>query len=292
MKTICIYHANCADGFGSAWVVRKAFMQYWPDEEIEFHPGIYQTPPPDVSHKNVIMVDFSYKRPVVEAMLSVCNNMVIIDHHASAIDDLSNLIHDRLIKIFDNNHSGAMLTWNHFFPGEDAPWMLIHIEDRDLWRFKYSDTRAIQANLFSFPYDFSEWTHIAQILQHSEGRSGFAAEGKAIERKHFKDIYEHIGEATRWIRLGPSRILMPIINCPKMWGSDAAHILAEKQLSVKIAAYYWDGSDSRNFGLRSVGNVDCPEIAKFYGGGGHPNSAGFKVSFEVAKTLELETFPF
>lgn len=23
-KTMCIYHGNCADGFGAAWVVRKA----------------------------------------------------------------------------------------------------------------------------------------------------------------------------------------------------------------------------------------------------------------------------
>jgi hypothetical protein len=52
--SMCIYHGNCADGFGAAWVVRKALG------EIDFHPGKYQEPPPDVTGKDVVMVDFSY----------------------------------------------------------------------------------------------------------------------------------------------------------------------------------------------------------------------------------------
>jgi len=27
MTTLCIFHGNCADGFGSAWVVRKAMAE-------------------------------------------------------------------------------------------------------------------------------------------------------------------------------------------------------------------------------------------------------------------------
>ena len=34
--SMCIYHGNCADGFGAAWVVRKALG------EIDFHPGKYK----------------------------------------------------------------------------------------------------------------------------------------------------------------------------------------------------------------------------------------------------------
>jgi hypothetical protein len=37
---MCIYHGNCADGFGAAWVVRKALG------EIDFHGAKYQEPPP------------------------------------------------------------------------------------------------------------------------------------------------------------------------------------------------------------------------------------------------------
>ena len=36
---LCIYHANCVDGFAAAWVVRKAFHGV-----VDFHPGIYGEP--------------------------------------------------------------------------------------------------------------------------------------------------------------------------------------------------------------------------------------------------------
>ena len=59
---ICIYHGNCADGFTAAWAVRRRFPG------VECIAGVYGAPPPDVRDKHVIMVDFSYKRPVLEAM--------------------------------------------------------------------------------------------------------------------------------------------------------------------------------------------------------------------------------
>jgi oligoribonuclease NrnB/cAMP/cGMP phosphodiesterase (DHH superfamily) len=148
--SMCIYHGNCADGFGAAWVVRKALG------EIDFHPGKYQEPPPDVTGKDVVMVDFSYKRPVLLEMAEKANSILILDHHKTAAEDLLDLPANVTAK-FDMGRSGAMLTWEHFFPGEAPPPLLLHIEDRDLWRFALQNTRQIQANVFSFPYDFQVW---------------------------------------------------------------------------------------------------------------------------------------
>lgn len=50
---ICIYHGGCADGFTAAWAVWKR----WPD--VEFVAGIHGDPPPDVTGKHVLIVDFS-----------------------------------------------------------------------------------------------------------------------------------------------------------------------------------------------------------------------------------------
>src|SRR4029077_6564994 len=83
---ICIYHGNCADGFGAAWVVRRAIP------ECEFHAGVYQNEPPDVRGRDVILVDFSYKRPVLEGMARVAASLLIIDHHKTAIDELKDLM--------------------------------------------------------------------------------------------------------------------------------------------------------------------------------------------------------
>jgi oligoribonuclease NrnB/cAMP/cGMP phosphodiesterase (DHH superfamily) len=104
--SMCIYHGNCADGFGAAWVVRKAMG------EIDFHPGKYQEPPPDVTGKDVVMVDFSYKRPVLLEMAEKANSILILDHHKTAAEDLLDLPANVTAK-FDMGHSGAMLTWEH-----------------------------------------------------------------------------------------------------------------------------------------------------------------------------------
>jgi hypothetical protein len=80
---LCIYHGNCQDGFGAAWTVRHAL-----GDRVEFYPGIYQNEPPDVTGRDVIIVDFSYKRPVIEAMALKAHSILILDHHKSAVADL------------------------------------------------------------------------------------------------------------------------------------------------------------------------------------------------------------
>src|SRR3977135_3523236 len=82
--TLCIYHAFCADGFGAAWVVRRAL-----GVDVEFHPASYGQEPPDVTGRDVIMVDFSYKRPVLEDMAKGAHSILILDHHKTAVEDLA-----------------------------------------------------------------------------------------------------------------------------------------------------------------------------------------------------------
>lgn len=264
---MCIYHGNCADGFGAAWVVYKALGN------IDFYPGKYQESPPDVTGKDVVMVDFSYKRPVLLEMAKKANSILIIDHHKTAAEDLINLPMNVTAK-FDMSHSGAVLTWKHFFPNKEPPLLLLHIEDRDLWRFALKNTRQIQANVFSFPYDFQVWDTLMETAP-----ATLAMEGEAIERKHFKDIHELLNVVTRNMVIGGYSI--PVANLPYTMSSDAGHELAKGN---PFAACYWDTPEGRVFSLRSQDEgVDVSEIAKKYGGGGHRNAAGFRVSFAQAQ---------
>lgn len=265
-KPLCIYHGNCADGFGAAWVFHACA-----EREFEFHAGVYQNDPPDITGRDVYLVDFSYKRPVVEAMLGKATRVVLIDHHKTAIEDLAPLIESGKIEaLVDLEHSGAMLAWKWFNGNfREPPDLIKHIEDRDLWRFALPGTREIQANVFSHPYDFAVWDELMRrpVVE-------LIAEGKAIERKHFKDINEFIGAAA--YRMSIAGHSVPVLNAPYFWSSDAGHILAEGE---PFAACYWDvANGERVFSLRSTEDgVDVSEIAKKYGGGGHKHAAGFKV---------------
>ncbi|WP_409292225.1 phosphohydrolase [Pseudomonas sp. KCJK9058] len=296
-KTMCIYHGNCADGFGGAWVVRKAL-----GEQVEFVAGVHGQEPPDVTDKDVIIVDFSYKYEVMARLSWKANSIIILDHHKSAAEDLGKFppFHagvrvdgrhpDGSVALgwesahismnsqnspaiaccFDMNRSGAMLAWDHFFPGQEPPMLLRHIEDRDLWLFQLDGTREIQANLFSYPYDFEVWdTLMATDVQ------SLRSDGAAIERKHQKDVAELVAVTKRRLVIGGHDV--PVASLPYTLTSDAGHLMAQGE---PFAACYWDTPDGRVFSLRSTDDgMDVSEIAKQYGGGGHRNASGFRVPF-------------
>jgi oligoribonuclease NrnB/cAMP/cGMP phosphodiesterase (DHH superfamily) len=287
MKILCIYHGQCADGFGAAWVVRKALGT----ENVEFYPGVYQEPPPNVAGRDVILMDFSYKRPVLDEMARAAHSILILDHHKTAAADLADLppapkwsiwqgcgigddpplsIGLRVRAVFDMDRSGAGMAWDYFFPGEARPALLNHIEDRDLWRFSLDGTREIQANIFSHPYDFEVWDRLM-----GDDPQSLRAEGLAIERKHFKDIAELVKATQRSMVIGGVEI--PVANLPYTLTSDAGHQMAMAHPS-RMACCYWDTPGGRVFSLRSTDDgPDVSAVAKKYGGGGHMHAAGFRM---------------
>lgn len=282
---ICIYHGNCADGFTAAWAIWKL----WPD--IAFFPGVYGETPPDVTGKHVLMVDFSYKRPVLEVMGSSAASITILDHHKTAHADLEPFVVIDLQgpvtlsdmasfsgqlpiqALFDMNKSGAMLAWEFCFPDEPAPRLVQHVQDRDLWRFELIGTREIQAAVFSYPYEFETWNTLVEDCETPAGRNHLINQGAAIERKHFKDIDELLAQTRREMVIGGFRI--PVANLPYTLASDAANKLAQ---GAPFGACYFDRNDGKRvFSLRAVdGGEDVSAIAAMYGGGGHAKASGFQ----------------
>lgn len=279
-EKICIYHGNCADGFGSAWAVRK-YHQFWNIEQPEFYAGVYGQEPPNVIGKEVIIVDFSYKRPVLLKMAEAAKTILIIDHHKTAQEDLVGLP-DNVTTVFDMKRSGAALTWMYYFKGSEPPFLLRHIEDRDLWKFDLPATREIQAAVFSHPYNFEVWDKLAASFDEF-GNTSLINEGAAIERKHFKDIDELLGVTQREMKIAGH--FVPVANLPYTLTSDAANKMARGK---PFAACYWDTPNGRSFGLRSAADgVDVSKVAEQYGGGGHKHAAGFSVSFNQAFEFEV-----
>lgn len=281
MKSLCIFHKGCADGFGAAWAVHKAL-----GDTVEFPPGIYGAPPPDVTGQDVIVVDFSYKRPVMEAMCQTAASLIVLDHHKTAAEELAGLENSPGITIsalirIDMEKSGAVLAWEHFHPGMPVPHLLQHIQDRDLWRFSLPGTREISACIFSHQFDFDLWDMLASEIERDP--TTILAEGAAIERAHHKDIAELLRTSTRIMSIGGYRV--PVANLPYTMGSDAGNLLCRGTVDgtpPPFAGIYYDRPRGRSFSLRSIGDFDVSAIAKLYGGGGHQNAAAFSVRLDWA----------
>lgn len=283
-KVLCIYHGNCDDGFGAAWVVRRALGA----GNVKFYPGVYQKEPPNCEGLDVLMVDFSYKRPVLDALFRQANSLLILDHHKTAQEDLAdikepfggadwkrhldNVYQDRRegcsqpYALFDMNRSGAGIAWDFFFPEETRPVFINYLEDRDLWRKQLPKGDEFTIALRSYPQDFKLWDIIFEEME------GLFVEGVAIQRYYRLRVEEmkrsaypaHINDAACWIS-----------NAPYFAASEVAGELCDHD-GAQFGACYFEASGGRyQYSLRSHGDFDVSAIAKQFGGGGHKNAAGF-----------------
>lgn len=280
-RTICIYHANCADGFTAAWVVNKAL------HGVQFIPAAYGDTPPDVSGADVILVDFSYKAPVLEKLAKSARSVLVLDHHETAMEELEGFAppsHDWAGHIintqrfqgtayveFDMSRSGAQMAWDFFHGSATRPALVDYVGDRDLWQFKLPHSREISAWLASQPQDFGTWETSANRLSDARLFAVAATEGEAILRKHMKDIEALLPVTRREMNIGGH--MVPVANLPPTMASDAAGMMAEGQ---PFAATYYDQPAGRVFSLRSrEDGENVAQIAASYGGGGHAAAAGF-----------------
>lgn len=294
---IMIYHANCADGFGAAWA---AWMRWGND--VEYVPCSYGDEPPHVFDKHVLIGDFSFKQPVMSEMAKDAASIIVLDHHNTAEQELERWIWDdvsgsfwagddpmeavrhidthvgqRIAASFDKNRSGARMMWD-FCHGSDAPPLIKLIEDRDLWRFAFPETKAFNLWLRAEPFDFVRWRFIDQDLNCGKERDRLFTEANAMQR-FFDQKVDEIAKRVRHVRIGGH--VVPSVNCPPEFVSDVAHAVLAKHKDARFAAGYWDTRDGRSWSLRSDYDgeyrLDVSEIAKRYGGGGHRNAAGFTV---------------
>ena len=268
--TMCIYHANCADGFGAALAVWLRFS----DSRPEFVPAAYCEAPPNCAGHDVLLVDFSYKLPALEQIIAEAKSVTILDHHKTAEADIQPLLDaGRVHGEFDMARSGAAMAWDWCFPDEDRPRLIEYIQDRDLWQFNLEGTREISAALFSYDQDFEVWKNILTALEDDEGQQFILSMGQTLRRKHNKDLEDAL-KATRR-RMTICGYSVPVANLPYIFASDAGNRMAEGEL---FAASYFDTHEGRKFSLRSKeGGMDVSEIAKRFGGGGHARAAGFQV---------------
>ena len=255
-RTIVIYHANCIDGFTAAWVAWRRYR-----ESAEYLPASYGDAPPDVTDAEVLIVDFSYPRAVLETMAEASHSLEVFDHHKTAQADLAGFDY----ATFDMERSGAGLAWDALFV-TPRPWLVDYVEDRDLWRFKLPNSKSVNAFVSAHKRNsFQAWDALSsQRVELCADRG--AAIGMFVDRY----VEEMCAQAALVEIVGAE---VPIVNAPYINISELLNKLAE---SAPFAVGWFQGKDGRYvYSLRSCGDVDVSAIAKGYGGGGHTRAAGF-----------------
>jgi hypothetical protein len=247
----------------------------------ELFAGIYGQEPPVVRGRDVYIVDFSYKLETMRALIAEAKSLVVLDHHKTAQEVLGDQYSfDPLLKAritFDMNRSGAGITWDYFYPGEPRPWLVDYVEDRDIWKWKLRDSRAVNAFIASLPYELEAWENTD--LDYTVDTA--VPIGLALLRK--ADSYNAALIEVLLMRRNLGQYpQVPIINAP----TEGVSELMEEMLKLPGAPFVlcWRLRKDRavSVSLRSVGEFDVSQLAKQYGGGGHKNAAGFELKGKEA----------
>jgi len=267
LRPLIIFHGGCYDGIAAAWCAQQAY----PDAEL--HPGKFGEPPPDVTDRAVFVLDFSYPRETMIEMNRQAASLVVLDHHKTAEADCEGLEFCQ----FDMEQSGAGMAWAYFLGSNtgdaERPQWIDYVEDRDLWRFRHSNTKAFNAWFSSYPVSLATCA-LANVMSTGD----MLDKGDAI--LHYTETWcDRAAAEARFIWFGTKRAA--VVNVPYQNASEMGHFLLQKHAdSVHFTAGYFQRADGRwQYSLRSdEDHDDVSEIAKMFGGGGHRNAAGFDVA--------------
>ncbi len=260
-KIVIIYHGDCKDGFGGAWVAWKKF-----GAKARYLPAQHERPVPrGLKNKKVYLIDFSYPLPKLKTLLKNASKVILIDHHLTA-QAAAKLIPEGL---FNLNHSGAVLAWKYFYPKKSIPQLLRHIEDRDLWKFKLSSTEEILTALGTRERSFVAFETFMKSLNNSRERSKIIKEGKALLAYKAELVSDILTKASLGVFAGKK---VPIVNSP-IFESDLGNALVRRGFPFAVVWHY--KRDRIKISLRSDGKFDVSKIALRFGGGGHKAAAAF-----------------
>lgn len=274
-----IYHHPCLDGISSALVVKK-FMG---EKEVIYKPRSIKSPPPnDLYGKNVLICDYSYKKEDMLKILEQANKVLVIDHHKTAEKNLLEI--DSRYKIFDMSHSGAVLTWNYFYPKKDVPLFLQYIEDHDIWKKELPNTDAFHSYLRTLPLEFSSFEHYLE-----DNYTVLDDIDKGIAYSQLNKFY--VKDATKWVtpkfsRIGKKFYIIGYVNT-SILKSEIGNEALKGYPKLDFTAPYSinDKTNSSSFSLRSTNkHVDVSKISDKLGGGGHRNASGVRLEY-ITHTL-------
>ena len=261
---LVLYHANCNDGFGAAYSAWKLL-----GNRAEYIACSHGSPPPDVKGKKVVCLDFSYNNKITKDLINEADDFWVIDHHKSAMVEL----HDVSNTFFDMTKSGAMLAWEFFHPGKEAPKFIQYIQDRDLWKWELAYSKEFSAAFDMVPWEFEEYEKF-------EDDSVF---DDAVKRGSYilaysKTVIKKVCDKAQKRRFAGKDVL--VVNSSH-WMSEIGARLAP-DCDFAMIWFYDHEKLGYSCSLRAFHDTtDVSEIAKKFGGGGHKKASGFRLDADT-----------
>ena len=269
-NTIIFYHGNCPDGFTAAWAAWKKL-----GDSADYVPIVWNLIPgqiPEMKGKRVYFLDFTPREEDLSRVVEESDSVMVIDHHKTGEDQIRRMTGS----VYDDSHSGAVLAWKYFHPGEKVPELSLYIEDGDTWRWQMSYALEVLSYIFmKGDFDFKLWDEIASDLEDKNRKKEYIEGGKLIvsfrERVIDKIIKDHA------ILVDFEGYEIYAINASRYFRSEVANKLAKMKPPFAICWSYTKTDIS--ISLRSVEEFDLIPIVSKFGGGGHKSAVNIRLPF-------------
>jgi len=286
---ICIYHSKDLDGWTSAAIVKSKYIDA---KLIGYNYGGHL---PEIKDgEPIIIVDVCFSMEYMEKLARKSRwNLKWIDHHISQIKEYKNFIGDgetfmnAILPQQDENVAACELTWRHFYPNIPIPEAIRLLgrydcfghkgtdEEQKIFLFQYAArAKASNPDEAAFFINATE-EDIDKLLKEGDIIYKYlCVEAKQQYAKRFTiELDGYYFACVNTERLNP-------VNFGIKYHEDKANDI-----------YYYDGFASFwyengqwTYSLYNEnGQVDCSEICKKRGGGGHRGAAGFQTNNVILK---------
>lgn len=271
----CFYHVNDHDGNCSKEIIR---LRYPNCEMIGVNYGD-KTDPLALCAENefVFVIDFCFQPFTVMEELSRKCNLVVYDHHKSAIDMAKESKKFKPKDVcYKLDHSACEITWLKTMPDEPMPNAIKLLGRYDIFDLSYSpDVLPFEYGLRCFePLDQKVWT---ALFSNSPSLIGSIIEKGKMVLKYIEVTNRRLVSSLKKIKFEGYQAFALNYN-----GDDSLFFrqYQDELFQSSILLSYKRKDNQWHVGLisKKEDNIDVGEIAKKYGGGGHVTCAGFVAS--------------
>ncbi|GAB2217254.1 hypothetical protein Droror1_Dr00000426 [Drosera rotundifolia] len=317
-----LYHYPCPDGAFAALAAHLYFSAT--SSPVMFFPNrVYD--PVKTEHlpldeiEEAYLLDFVGPSGFIQDLAAKVEQVVLLDHHKTALEMLSNEEEPsrikNVIKVLDMDRSGATIAHDFFkqklcelIPGSGDEAILAefdrlrklfeYIEDGDLWKWRLENSKAFNSGLKDIGIEFDVGVNPAVFDQlRSLELKSVISEGTASLAKKQKLIDEALDQAFK-ISLGRGEYghcLAAYADSIPELRSDLGHQLACKSRSLDllgIGAVVYKVPELGNDEVLKVSlrsdDEDTTAISQRFGGGGHRCASSFMLSLPEFETWKLK----
>jgi hypothetical protein len=292
---VCVFHAPCPDGTAAAFAVGKNFP------ECDFYGvnrGSGDTDlelPSGMEGKHVVLVDYVYSRDLMEQLATIAARVVVIDHHVSELQLLSDLAssYRNFSYLYSDKECAAVVVWRWLLPTESLPILYEYINDNDTGTRNLPNVSWFVSGFMGVASPvldpgWSRWSDFEFFSDCLAGGKSFLLSkiltGVLARHIQWRDKNSDTQRcADKRLRVAPNFVCR-VVNLPDSPSSGSVHkALLEGDFDgspgaadISMHYYFVDWKAVWKCSLRSsADHVNVGLIASELGGGGHVHAASF-----------------